>query len=429
VNIKHIQHADGHWIKGNVFGGGLGSSAVVTANPVVTIGDDKSGHYARLITSDLAKGKVFGGGSEAPVTGNPTVIMQNANSVVNWLAGGGDRANVTGSTTVTINNGTVNQDVYGGGALSHVSAGTHVTLNDGTINKGLYGGARGRRSGFTGATDNVEANITGGNVVVEVNGGSVTDVFGCNNLNGAPSGSVTVTVDGGTIQGVYGGGNLAAANVSPNVTVSGGTVDTVFGGGNGYIHPSDNTQDVAANVSGSSVTVSGGIVNKAVYGGCNTKGNVNGNSQVSIAGGTIGASSNRADGVFGGGYGSGTEVTGDVTLAYNGGTLYGDLYGGSAKGNVNTNNSNTTTVNVMGGTIVGDVYGGGLGDASNAAEVNGVVTVNIGSGTVDGSGYLLTSEGSAIISTYTVGTAKKGGCVFGGNNVKGMPKGDVTVNI
>ena len=429
VNIKHIQHADGHWIKGNVFGGGLGSSAVVTANPVVTIGDDKSGHYARLITSDLAKGKVFGGGSEAPVTGNPTVIMQNANSVVNWLAGGGDRANVTGSTTVTINNGTVNQDVYGGGALSHVSAGTHVTLNDGTINKGLYGGARGRRSGFTGATDNVEANITGGNVVVEVNGGSVTDVFGCNNLNGAPSGSVTVTVDGGTIQGVYGGGNLAAANVSPNVTVSGGTVDTVFGGGNGYIHPSDNTQDVAANVSGSSVTVSGGIVNKAVYGGCNTKGNVNGNSQVSIAGGTIGASANRADGVFGGGYGSGTEVTGDVTLAYNGGTLYGDLYGGSAKGNVNTNNSNTTTVNVMGGTIVGDVYGGGLGDASNAAEVNGVVTVNIGSGTVDGSGNLLTSEGTAIISTYTVGTAKKGGCIFGGNNVKGMPKGDVTVNI
>ena len=439
VNIKHLTNSPDNFIKGNVFGGGLGATAVVTSSPMVTIGDDDPDHYARLIVSDATtEGMVFGGGSLAPVTGNPVVIMKNAHSRVNWLAGGGDQADVTGSTSVTINNGTVNHDVYGGGALSHVSANTSVTLNGDTVNESLYGGARGRRNGFDGATDNVVANI-GGNVTVTVNGGTVThDIFGCNNLNGAPAGTVAVNVTGGTIRGVYGGGNLASASVTPAVTVSGGTVDTIFGGGNGY-DALDNTKDVAADVSGSNVTLSGGTVNKGVYGGCNTKGTVSGASSVTITSGTIGASGTRADGVFGGGFGAGTEVSGNVTVAYNGGTLYGDLYGGSAKGNVNTNNSDTTIVNVTDGTIVGDVYGGGLGDKASiggghediAALVNGVVTVNIGSGTVSNvSPYRAENlAGNATLRTYTVNNKKMGGCVFGGNNINGSPQNDVTVNI
>ena len=438
VNIKHLTNSPDNFIKGNVFGGGLGATAMVTSSPMVTIGDDDPDHYARLIVSDATKGMVFGGGSLAPVTGNPVVIMKNAHSRVNWLAGGGDQADVTGSTSVTINNGTVNHDVYGGGALSHVSANTSVTLNGGTVNESLYGGARGRRNGFNDATDDVEANI-GGNVTVTVNGGTVThDIFGCNNLNGAPSGTVAVNVTGGTIRGVYGGGNLASASVTPAVTVSGGTVDTIFGGGNGYIDALDNNKDVAANVSGTNVTLSGGTVNKGVYGGCNTKGTVSGASLVTISSGAIGASGTRADGVFGGGFGAGTAVSGNVTVAYNGGTLYGDLYGGSAKGNVNTDNSNTTIVNVTDGTIVGDVYGGGLGDKASigvghediAALVNGVVTVNIGSGTVNGSTlHAENLAGNATLSTYTVNNKTMGGCVFGGNNINGMPMDNVTVNI
>ena len=50
----------------NVFGGGMGNTAVVTGNPQVTLSG--TAHVT---------GNVYGGGNAAPVTGNTSVILQD----------------------------------------------------------------------------------------------------------------------------------------------------------------------------------------------------------------------------------------------------------------------------------------------------------------------------------------------------------------
>ena len=396
VNINNIR--SGQTITGNVYGGGNGNPAdasqepgMVTGHPMVVIGDVSEGHSSYLAT---IAGNVYGGGNAAKVAGTTTVLMQQANSTVGEnVYGGGNLADVTGATDVDINGGAVSGDVYGGGALADVG-GASVSLTGGTITGDLYGGGLGR------LTPTAIAAAVNGNVTVSVSGnGMVKNVFGCNNLNGAPTGTVTVGVTGGIVnENVYGGGNEAPAGVSPTVTINGGTVTgNVFGGGNkAGVGTSDGT---------TLVTIQSGTVSTGVYGGCNTSGTVTGNIAVNVIGGTIGTSDVTTNNVlFGGGYGSSTSTTGNVSVIINGNTdIWGSVYGGSALGDVNDAESDATTVTLTTGTIHGSLYGGGLGDGSNAAVVNGAVTVAVGGGTVSD--------------------------VFGCNNVNGAPQSSVAVNI
>lgn len=115
--------------------------------------------------------------------------------------------------------------------------------------------------------------------------------------------------------------------------------------------------------------------------------------------------------VHGGGYGQNTKVSGNVELTLGttsqntpGVTVYGDVYGGSALGTVNTNAQNQTNVTLNAGTVNGSIYGGGLGDQSTAADVNGAVAVTVNGGSVTGG-------------------------VFGGNNISGRINGSITINI
>ena len=396
VNINNIR--SGQTITGNVYGGGNGNPAdasqepgMVTGHPMVVIGDVSEGHSSYLAT---IAGNVYGGGNAAKVAGTTTVLMQQANSTVGEnVYGGGNLADVTGATDVDINGGAVSGDVYGGGALADVG-GASVSLTGGTITGDLYGGGLGR------LTPTAIAAAVNGNVTVSVSGnGMVKNVFGCNNLNGAPTGTVTVGVTGGIVnENVYGGGNEAPAGVSPTVTINGGTVTgNVFGGGNkAGVGVSDGT---------TLVTIQSGTVSTGVYGGCNTSGTVTGNIAVNVIGGAIGTSDVTTNNVlFGGGYGSSTSTTGNVAVTINGNTdIWGGVYGGSALGDVNDAESDATTVTLTTGTIHGSLYGGGLGDGSNAAVVNGAVTVAVGGGTVSD--------------------------VFGCNNVNGAPQSSVAVNI
>ena len=146
-----------------------------------------------------------------------------------------------------------------------------------------------------------------GPVTVTVSGGKAANVFGCNNLNGAPKSTVAVTVSGtetvalgSAIGNVYGGGNLAAYTGSPTVTISGGTVNQVYGGGLG----------ASAIVDGStSVTISGtAVVGNDVFGG-----------------------------------GSEANVTGSVSVSVTGGQVINDVYGGGEKANTNTGSWDTST--------------------------------------------------------------------------------------
>ena len=376
---------------------------------------------------------VFGGGK-----GQPTIVDGDVEVNIGAL----DGTTPTGSAIIW-------GHVYGGSALGSVNGTTatsnthttHVNLYQGTVNGDLYGGGLGQTS------SSIAANVYG-LVTVTTKGGTATNVFGSNNLYGAPQQTVTVQIDGGTFSGnVYGGGNLAAygtalAPGTATVNMTGGQAVNVFGGGYGAsaivtgntavtISGGTVTNNVygggdAANLTGNAgVTVSGGTVSKAVYGGGNMA-NVSNNSTVNITGGTI-SGDNTSFGsvrgaVFGGGFGNTTLVGGTVNVNINGNsTITGDVYGGSAKGKVNTTDGSSlttdavTNVTVSGGTINGDVYGGGLGDNTYAADVYGPVTVTT-------SGQVINSNGVLTSATNVVN-------VFGGNNIKGTPKSTIAVNI
>jgi hypothetical protein len=134
---------------GNVFGGGLGASAVVTGNPTVNInvedGDHVNVEYKEKtidfgndykVTLPLHKagergaiGTVYGGGNAAAVIGNTTVNMTNG-IVENTVFGGGNAAVVEGDTKVTILDGTIGGNVYGGGNQGDVTGKTKVQIGE-----------------------------------------------------------------------------------------------------------------------------------------------------------------------------------------------------------------------------------------------------------------------------------------------------------
>ena len=310
VNVMHIEQEAG--IRGNVFGGGKGATAIVTSNPVVNFGYNEAtmqGYLPDDLPDDLDPADFI-----AYVSG----IDQQGVVHADWgnVFGGGDLAAVAGNTTINFYQGEVTHKVVGGGNQADINGNTMIYVMGGTIG--------------------TDGNATG--------------------------------------------------------------------------------------------------VGKGVYGGCNTSGTVTGNTIVNVLGGNIGVSSDNTANIHGGGYGQATLVAGNVTVNFGDDTneenmypvLYGELYGGSALGNVNTDANNTTTVNLMNGTIVGAVYGGGLGDKASLgtghsdveAKVFGVVCVNVG--------Y---AEDILNPNTYT-GQANLINCdVYGCNNLNGSPQDSVYVKV
>lgn len=381
-------------VTGNVFGGGLGSTATVTGNPQVTIGDNIVEHQATI------GGDVYGGGDAASVVGIPVV-------------------NVVNKCNTQIGN------VYGGGNAADVN-GTDVNIDGGTITGMVFGGGHGDK------TAEIAANVNG-KVNLDITGGTINKVFGGSNSMGNITGSIALKiqkVDGHCdmrIAEVYGGGNEADGNAG-SLTI--GCTGALVEGDNGHLaHPEKIGKELEgigavyggannANI-GNDVTlnINSGMVAK-VFGGNNTGGTVNGNVTVNVnkSANTCGWYVGK---VHGGGYGKETNVAKDVTVNIENGTIYGDVYGGSALGKVNTDINNTTIVNLTGGLIKGDAYGGGLGDSTTEADVNGNVTV-----TLNGTAFELTT-----IKDDNGNTIPTSGRIFGCNNINGSPKGTVLVKV
>ena len=419
---------------------------------------------------------VYGGGlgTTATVNGATTVTLDGG-TVKHDVYGGGSQGDVTGAVTVSLNGGTVEHDVYGGGALALTNTAydganetyrtyvTNVTLAGATVTGNVYGGGLGlateavlytaEDAEVIAGTKNVgdvktPASAVAANVVgpvkVSAVSGTAANIFGCNNINGAPQTTVDVEIGtktgasapytyGGTaiISGsVYGGGNMAACAGTPAVKLYGGTVNTnVYGGGLGS----------TAVIGGTSVTIEDGTVEHDVYGG-----------------------------------GSQADVKGSVNVVVSGGTVVNDVYGGGALANTNTANwnagsdtwaegmtsaSNVTNVTLTGGTV-GNVYGGGLGahavgtvgnpgyTAAIEPKVYGDITVAVNPdidpdpdvtqyGTarflraIETHDYEGTYKDAANVehTQITTGTVYTKGCVFGANNKEGTPKGNIQVTV
>ncbi len=429
VNLIHgTVSKKGDGTGGNVFGGGLGATAIVSANTKVTVGYNTS--MAALVTSLLpdatslttanvvVQGDVYGGGEQAAVTGNTDVTVQQ-----------GTAEGMTISTAV-------NGAVYGGGALANVgtdaSNSTQVTVTGGTVSD-VYGGGLGRAAvaavaddpetpdvdESAAAVEGIEALVNGA-VTVNINGGSVTNVFGCNNINGAPQSTVQVNIEQTaatmSVTDVFGGGNLAQYAGSPVVNIKKGTVSgNVYGGGNG--DPEDATQLKGATAA-PTVTV-GDLVNGAY--------------QAIVSGD-----------VYGGG--NAAKVTGETAptvVVQKCNTQVGYVYGGGNAADVPA-----TNVTISGGTIAHDVYGGGHGDKASlnvdendhthsdkAANVTGNVSVSVTGGTID-KVFAGSNLNGSILGSVTLGIDKStegGACdmkiaeVYGGGNQAAGNAGTITI--
>ena len=164
---------------GNVFGGGLGASAIVHSSPVVTI------------QGGIVTGNVYGGGSEADVTQNVTVNITGGR-VLNDVYGGGALANtntdnwnpsafeevtgvIVGETPVT-------------GFYTAQNDGSKITDTDATAEdgqtyyqKGTW--ATGKNDPSTGTTYKTTVNLTGG-IIGHLANGSANDYLGGNVYGG-----------------------------------------------------------------------------------------------------------------------------------------------------------------------------------------------------------------------------------------------------
>ena len=391
----------------NVYGGGKGASAVVTGNPVVTVGDATQASYSAIVGGD-----VYGGGDAAAVTGNTTVTYNdnNASSTVGNLFGGGNAAGVSGTSTVTLTNGKVTNGVYGGCNAEGSVGVVTIALNGGQVGTDashtadVYGGGLGANTTTTG---NIDVTLNGTTVYGDLYGGSA--LGSVNAADADPANLTTLTISSNTLHGtIYGGGK--GSNEGDGTTAT----------SNGNVQIDYNTANT--NLTG-------------LYGGANVNGLVKGNIVVNVLA-NVGASGNKVN-VFGGGLGQNTNTNGNVSVNVGDATqnpviaptIYGDIYGGSALGNVNSGTEDYTRVNLNAGTIHGDAYGGGLGQLADnsaspaipaiAALVNGNVTV--------------TQNGVTFVTGYASETNPDGtqivnaGRIFGCNNLNGSPQGTVLV--
>ena len=433
----------------------------------------------------------FGGSNMVDISTNVTTTIECGAGTFTNVYGGSNQANITGNVVLNVKGGTM-QNVYGGskgvlnGTAANITGNVTLNLYGGSISQDAFGGSN-QNGAITG---NITVNVLDheGTCALDVNNiygaGNVTPYTPTNpsatsptinvmhikqaagirgNVFGGGKGAtaivtaqprVNIGYDASTMLeldnveyparidrateyvakvtgSVYGGGDLASTNGSPIVKMEhpNSHVGNLFGGGNNV------------GISGNStITINNGTVIDGVYGGCNVTGTVTGNSTITLLGGTVGSPSHNGN-IFGGGLGQPTKVDGDVIITYGNTagtatpTLYGNLYGGSALGAVNTKTANidshnmntheTTTIDILSGSVNGNIFGGGLGqaddpevdgDQSIAAIVHGKIQINVGSSTISDGDY----TGNAVLQNATI---------YGCNNIKGTPQNDVYIDI
>ncbi|MBO4739464.1 MAG: chitobiase/beta-hexosaminidase C-terminal domain-containing protein [Bacteroidales bacterium] len=281
-------------VKGNVFGGGYGQNTNVAGNVAVTIGEKDAENGPTIGARDedgnlTEGGDVYGGGALGKVNttsaSNTTYVTVNSGTINNVYGGGlgmkgddpetytiniswsfsasGMFSSADGSITCEYKNSSGETTSFtrtnGSSQQITVKANTNIKLTaesnnwrtTTTITASYVGGSQiGSVSASNNNSNNNTFSINGqgdannnasiaanvGTVTVDIKGGTMNKVFGCNNLNGAPQGSVTVNFDGGEAVDVYGGGNLADylpnTTLFPTVNITDGKVtNSVYGGG------------------------------------------------------------------------------------------------------------------------------------------------------------------------------------------------------
>ena len=375
-------------------------------------------------------------------------------------------------TVLNMTGGTVKSSIYGGGEIGGVALDATVNINGGTVGTkvvdpedatkyyyfgSVFGGGKGSTANVEGIS---EAGTTGGDVQVNLNkgvaenakGAVVSQVFGCNDMNGSPKGTVTVHVyatqnadkdkisakyDKGTekfdVMAVYGGGNLAAYEPTDlttgkaQVIIDGcelTSIRQVYGGGN------------AASVPATDVLVNGTYEIEEVFGGGNgldalPNGRPNPGANVGYKNYTIYEEEKAKDDPN---YDTKEERTaegssivygtGAANVNIKGGTIHRVFGGSNTKGNVRI--TAVTMLEEAGGCAfcVDEAYGGGK-SAPMDAEAKLLMACIPGLKEAYGGAKNAEIDGDVTL-TITNGTFER---IFGGNDEAGYIKGTITVNI
>ena len=310
---------------------------------------------------------------------------------------------------IRMKGGWVKGALYGTASASSSAGSTRLVLTGGEVNGWVAGACNGTRSDgnyhgelqgncfiYVGGNAELRSHNNDGvynnrwGLVCNVQGGTV---FGAgkgiddrvNYVGSANSTIVSVSDNAYIEQAVYGGAFHGVSKESLIYLTGNARVGNIYGGSFEPVH-ADNEATWRCN--NTDIRMYGGNVTGGIYGGHNAKGTVYQTTSLLINGGQVGVDANHTANIHGGGYGNVTSVSGNVTVtlgdspANSGGVnVYGNVYGGSALGDVNTNSSNTTIVTLNKGTVNGNLFGGALGEG---ADVNGKITVTVNGGTVNG---------------------------------------------
>ena len=362
----------------NVFGGGRSSD--VTVSSLLTVENG-----AQAVS-------VYGGSNESgTVTGAKLVI---SGIVTNVYGGGLGGDTITKAPTITAENGSKITELYGGGKLGKTTNGTTILLKNGSRADQVFGGGS-------------DAGIEGTAIVQMEDGSRVWKVYGGSNSSGsveAASLTINGTVGGnettGTVDGpgaVYGGGQgeqtstgKAEVEIGTTALVTG----EVFGGG------------AKGPVTGDTKVV---LKTSGHAGESQITGNVYAGGDAATVGGSTRLEANDgaviAGSLYGGGKGK-TAVIGTDTRVLAFAHVTGNVFGGGAEGDVNGN----THVDIAKGTIDGDgVNTGNVFGGSDRSYVVGNTQVHIGveaaTGTdTDVAGASLTIKGSVFGGGNTTDT-------------------------
>ncbi len=349
----------GGTINGSVYGAGNNNGAGNYAHTITS----GSGWYQTKIeffninsqikinmTGGNVKSGIYGGSNVTGIVYGSTELNIK-NGKVSSVYGGGEGQNTFVRDNIDVTIGTqeegpnISGNVYGGSAFGTVNATTtsestnsktvNVTVNNGNITGDVFGGAKGDAS----STPKVKGKIT-----VNINGGTIANVYGGFDANGTPENEDSVYLNGGVIGQAFGGGkNTSQTNT--NIYLKGAKVDYIYGGSN---------QSGLVNIT--NVYIESGNANHA-FGGNNLGGTCE-KTNVIMTGGKI------TEGIFGGGNKIETQ---NANLTINNGTV-NNAYGGGNNAGV----SGKTNVIINGGTI--SKAFGGSNETGTVQESN--ITLN-----------------------------------------------------
>ena len=468
VNSTEVTIAGGS-IKGSVYGGGAYSHVLDSTDVIVrggTIGTDGFGRY---------DGSVFGGGrghldnfTAGRVAGNTQVVMEDGNVLGNIYGGGlvaltgvdvdGKFSFKVGSEYDSLNHGLTKVEVSGGTIGNNRNDGLDLLRSNYEIGN-VYGGGRGNIDEFReddyGRAANAVVNITSDPIIYGsvFGGGQKANVGHWNNIDSwytTGTGATRVTVQGSPSIGMeaefinntylHAPGrytffdtirfvNYETEDTTYLRMLSHARTGNVYGGGQGEVIidkdgyaaglEQGHCRTTYVHISGNPTIMS------SVYGG-SEEGAVWGETEVHIAGGTIGRDDIIPDSLK---FENGSWSTLSNTAPYSYGSVFGGSYGKDYYTQMVANNHATqqaidsvnglagcvygnTLIDIIGGSILGNVYGGGdlasvgqwekILDPSTSAlidivpyvdpkrkELRGNATVNVSGGTIgplDGTG-------------------------------------------